>query len=64
MEGSRIVLDIDYRLPGNRSRSAIINEEGIRETTNAYEKYTTCNVSWVESSYFHILTCINTKCTL
>ncbi len=45
MEGSRVILDIDCRPPGNRSRSIIINEEGIYETTNAYEKYTACDAS-------------------
>ncbi len=64
VKGSRVVLDVDCCLPGGCSRSAIINEEGICETISAYEKYTAYDASWIESFYFHIFTCINTKRTL
>ncbi len=61
VEDSRVVLDIDCRLPGGRSRSVIINKEEIYETTSVYEKYIAYDVNWAESFYFHILTYINTK---
>ena len=61
VKGSHIVLDVDCRPPGGRSRSAIINEEGIRETTCTYEKYTVYNANWAKSSYFHIFTHVNIK---
>ena len=61
MESNRVVLDMDCRPLDGRSQSAIINKEGIYETTNIYEKYTAYDVNWVKSSYFYIFIYINIK---
>ncbi len=64
VEDSCVVLDIDCRLLSRCIRFAIINEEGIYETISMYEKYMVCDVSWAESSYFHVFIYVNIKCIL
>lgn len=64
VEASRVVLDVDCRHPERqRGRSAVVNEDGIREFSSVYEKYVARGAVWEEYSYFDVLTRVNTRRT-